>query len=316
MSRFPATVDEAIKNYSYLNKYIVLVRRLLAEGNYDATDLGVQQAIAVYEKMNATFYDALQVDHAAALQDLIDQFNAETAYITRLGIYYATKNYLEENASTIDMEHDSIKGIYSQFEIMEQRFGSEEGKEEQWKEYGVILQANTLKFRNLVTQMRFSKSYAELVSLREQAALLFYFMDSSSAEAKRDVEYYQSCEALIAQNAIRGERFIEAAYALKKASTMADIYRALLATKAAFEVADATYDGYLSFTEKLGNETYTVTFTMKDAVDAYQIALSQYNSFVTVVNNEVSEVLDVVCSVRANFSVNQPVVALFKKYYD
>ena len=316
MSRFPATAEEAMKNYSYLNKYIVLVRRLIAEGNYDATDLGVQEALAVYEKMNATFYEALQLDHAATVQELIDQFNSETAYITRLGIYYATKNYLEENASTIDMTHDSIKGIYSQFEIMEQRFGTEQGKEEQWKEYGEILEANTLKFLNLITQMRFSKSYAELVSLREQAALLFYFMDSSSAEAKRAVEFYQSCEVQIAQNAILGERFIETAYALKKASGMADTYRALLVAKAAFEVADVTYDGYLSFTEKRGEETYTVTFTMKEAVEAYQIALSQYNSFVTVVNNEVSEVLDVVCSVRVSFPVNQPVVALFKKYYD
>ena len=60
----------------------------------------------------------------------------------------------------------------------------------------------------------------------------------------------------------------------------------------------------------------TYTFTMEDAVNAYEIALSQYNSFVTVINNEVNTVLDIVCAARADFSVHQPVVALFKKIYD
>ena len=316
MRRFPATPEEAMKNYDYLNKYIVLVRRILLEGSYDPQDLGVQDALVVYNKMNDSFYNALQKDHAAQLQALIDQFNAETAYITRLGIYTAVKNYLEENEATIDRGHDAIKGIYSQFAIMDAQFGSEEGREEQWIEYGKVLQANAIKFANLVVQMRFCETYAELLDLREQAAALYYYMDSSSADAKLAVEYYHSTEVLLAQKAINGDIFIDAAYALTKATTMDEIYKALLKTRAAYLMVDVTYDGSVSYFETVGETTFGVTFTMADAVAAYEIALAQYNSFVTVINNEVNVVLDVVCAVRASFPVNQQIVALFKKYYD
>ncbi len=316
MSRFPATPEEAMKNYSYLNKYIVLARSIILEGSYDAKDARVQEALAIYEKMDVLFYDALQKDHAATLQALIDQFNIETAYITRLGIYNATKSYLEQNAATIDQTHDAIKGIYSQYEIMEAQFGSEEGREEEWEKYGETLQANTLKFVNIVMQMRFSKSYNELLSLREQAAAVYYYMDSTTADAQLAVEYYHTYEKLLTYKALCGDAFIDAAYALKKAKTMQQTYLALLAAKAAYELADTTYAGSLTYTETAGENTYTVTFSMQEAVETYTIALSQYNSFVTVINGEVNVVLDIVCAVRANFSVNQPIVALFKKFYD
>ncbi len=316
MGRFPATPEEAMKNYAYLNKYIVLVRGILLEGDYDAKDAGVQEALAVYEKMNDLFYDALQKDHAASLQALIDQFNTETAYITRLGIYTATKSYLEQNEATIDRTHDAIKGIYSQYEIMEAQFGSEAGREEEWIKYGETLQANTLKFVNIVMQMRFSGNYEELLSLREQAAAVYYYMDSTTADAQLAVEYYHTYEKLLTYKALCGDAFIDAAYALKKAKTMQDTYLALLAAKAAYELADTTYKGALTYTEKAGENTYTVTFSMQEAVETYTIALSQYNSFVTVINSEVNVVLDIVCAVRASFSVNQPIVALFKKFYD
>ncbi len=316
MGRFPATPEEAIKNYSYLNKYIVLVRRILLEGNYNPNDLEVQDALVIYEKMNTLFYDALQRDHAAYVQDLIDQYNAETSYIARLGIYNAVKAYLEDNKDTIDGAHDSIKGIYSQYEIMDLQFGSEEGKEEQWQEYGKILEANALKFANLVVQMRFSSSYEELRSLREQAAALYYYMDSSTADAQLAVEYYHTYEKLLTQKALNSDLFIDAAYALKKASGMKETYFALVAAKAAFALADVTYDGAVTYYEKIEGVEYAVVFSMAEAVELYEIALAQYNSFVTVTNSEINVVLDIVCAVRATFPVNQPIVALFKKYYD
>jgi hypothetical protein len=141
-------------------------------------------------------------------------------------------------------------------------------------------------------------------------------MDSSSADAKLAVEYYHATEILLAQKAIDGDVFIDTAYALTKATTMDEIYKAILATRAAFLVADTTYDGALTYTETVGETTFSVVFTMADAVLAYEIALAQYDSFVTVMNNEVDVVLDVVCAVRASFPVNQQIVALFKKFYD
>ncbi len=317
MARFPATPEEAMKNYASLNKYIVMVRSILLEGKYNAKDVAVEAAIAVYNVMNETFYDALQRDHAATVQDLIDQFNAPTsAYINKLGIYRAVKAYLEENAATIDMTHDSIKGIYSQFEIMEQQFGTAEGRDEQWIEYQEILNANTLKFITLVTQMRFEAQYSEILRLRDEAATLFYFMDSSSPEAQLAVENYMACEVFLTQAAINGDAFIEIAYALKKATGMKETYRALLKAQAAFADIDVTYVSSLVFTEIANEKEYTVEFTMAQAVETYQIILSQYTSFVTVINADVDVVLDVVCTVRASFPVNRTMVALFKKFYD
>ena len=199
---------------------------------------------------------------------------------------------------------------------MEAQFGSEAGREEEWIKYGETLQANTLKFVNIVMQMRFSGNYEELLSLREQAAAVYYYMDSTTADAQLAVEYYHTYEKLLTYKALCGDAFIDAAYALKKAKTMKDTYLALLAAKAAYELADTTYKGALTYTEKAGENTYTVTFSMQEAVETYTIALSQYNSFVTVINGEVNVVLDIVCAVRASFSVNQPIVALFKKFYD
>ena len=317
MARFPATPDEAMKNYASLNKYIVMVRSILLEGNYDEKDALVQEAIAVYNIMNETFYDALQRDHAATVQDLIDQFNAPTtAYINKLGIYRAVKAYLEENAATIDMTHDSIKGIYSQYEIMEEKFGTEEGRDEQWIEYQETLNSNTLKFITLVTQMRFATQYDEILRLRDEAAALFYFMDSSSPEAQLAIENYSACETFLTQAAINGDAFIEIAYALKKADGMQATYLALLKAKAAFADIDPTYVNSIFFTEFIEEKEYTVEFSMAQAVETYQIILSQYTSFVTVINADVEVVLDVVCTVRASFAVNHTMVALFKKFYD
>ncbi len=317
MARFPATPEEAMKNYSSLNKYIVMVRRILLEGQYNAQDPAVESAIALYNVMNETFYDALQRDHAATVQDLIDQFNASTtAYITKLGIYRAVKSYLEENAATIDVTHDAIKGIYSQYEIMEEKFGTEEGREEQWAEYEIILGSNTLKFITLVTQMRFATQYEEILRLRDEAAMLFYYMDSTSPEAQLAIENYQACEQFLTKAAINGDKFIEIAYQLKKATGMQETYLALLAAKAAFADIDVTYTSSLIFMERVGEAEVAVEFTTEQAIETYQIILSQYTTFVTVINAEVDVVLDVVCTVRAGYPTSRTIVALFKKFYD
>ncbi len=316
MSRFPATAEDAIREYDRLNKYIVLVRDIIAGGIYDDKNLLVQEALVVYDRMNAVFYDALQVEHAKALQDMIDTFNAEGSYVTRLGIFKAVQNYLVENEATINREHSAILTILSQYEQMEEKFGSSEGLEKEWEIYGEKLKSNAVKFVSIVTQMRFADSYAELGALREEAAKLFYYMDSGDADAKIAVEYYLACETILTQKALLGERFIEAAYALGKAKTMGEIYSAILVAKAAYEVADITYDGKLSFTEIVNEVSVTVDYTMTEAVNQYLIAISSYNSFVSVINNEVNTVLDVVCSVRADFAIHQTVVALFKKFYD
>ena len=317
MARFPGTADDAMKQYSTLNKYIVMVRRILLEGNYDASDPKVEAAIVLYNIMNDTFYDALQRDHAATLQDLIDRFNSQsTPYIEKLGIYRAVTKYLEDNSATIDPAHDAIKGIYSQYEIMEEKFGTDAGRDEQWLEYEKILNSNTLQFITLVTQMRFETRYNELLRLRDEAAKLFYFMDSSSPEAQLAVENYQACEAFLEKAVVNGDKFIELAYALKKASGMKNTYLALLAAQAAFADVDPSYGGALVFTEKVLETTQEVTLTMEEAIKAYEIILSEYTSFVTVINAEIELTLDVVCTVRASFPINRTMVALFKKFYD
>ena len=317
MARFPATADEAMKNYATLNKYIVAVRRILGEGNYDAKDPDVEAAIAKYNVMNASFYDALQRDHAAFVQELIDEFNAtNTAYIAKLGIYRQVKSYLEENAETIDLTHDAIKGIYSQFEIMDAQFGTEEGREEQWKEYETILASNTLKFIALVTQMRFETSYDEVLRLRDEAAKLFYYMDSTTPEAQLAIENYQACEQFLAQATVNADKFIETVYKLKKATDMKSTYLALVAAQAAFAEIDVTCLSSLTFYERGEDKEIAVVLTTEEAIETYQITLSQYTSFVTVTNAESDVVLDVVCTVRAAYPTTRTMVALFKKFYD
>ncbi len=316
MGRFPASAEDAIKEYDRLNKYIVLVRQVLAEGNYDANDADVKEALQVYNRMNAVFYEALQLEHAETLQELIDTFNSEGSYITRLGIFQAVKAYLEDNASVIDMEHGAILTILSQYEQMEEKFGDAEGLEKEWETYGEKLKSNAVKFVSIVTQMRFADSYAELGALREEAAKLFYYMDSGDADAKLAVEYYLACETILTQKALYGDRFIEAAYALSKATSMGEIYAAILVAKEAYALVDVTYQGSLAFTEIVNEASVTVEYTMTEAIAQYLIALSSYNSFVTVINNEVNTLLDVVCSVRADYAIHQTAVALFKKFYD
>ncbi len=316
MSRFPAVAEDAILEYERLNTYMVLVRRIIAEGSYDPEDPLVKEALVVYERMNALFFERLQQDHAKTLQEMIDNFNVEPSYITRYGIYKAVKAYFEENEDVIDPENDAIKTILSQYELMEEKFGTEEGREREWELYGETLKVNADRFTTMVTEMRLCNSYAELHELVERASEFFYYMEATDAEAKLAVEYYQACESILAQKALCGDIFIESVYALSKTSKMKDVYSALIVASKAYAEADVTYDGVISFTEHLGGATYTVDYTMEQAINQYLAILASYNSFVTVVNEEVGTALDVVCSVRASFAINQPVVALFKKIYD
>ena len=79
---------------------------------------------------------------------------------------------------------------------------------------------------------------------------------------------------------------------------------------------DPSYGGALVFIEEIGDAKQEVTLTMEQAIEAYEIILSEYTSFVTVINAEIELTLDVVCTVRASFPVNRTMVALFKKFYD
>ena len=327
MERFPKLPEEALKNFANLKRYFIMVRDILtlADGEeykdkYDTDNDLAQEAVALYEAMYEVMFDALQRDHAAAMQDMIDQFNDPTAaYIKRLGIYNAVKDYFETNAATINENHDAIKGIRSQFAVMEEKFGGEnpeEAQQAQWEEYQATLKSNAQTFISLVTQMRFATNYAEILRLHDEAQKLLFFMERSSVEVRLAIENYELCEALLARKAMSGDAFIEAAYALKKANDMQKVYLALCKAQAAFAEADTTYVNTLLFTEFGANGEYTVEFTMAEAVETYQTLLSQYTTFVSEINADVEVVLDVVCTVRASFAVNHTMVALFKKFYD
>ena len=288
MDGYEATEEFWQANFDYINKYVVIVRNIVNNNLYDTEYEGVAEAVESFRLIDEYFYDLLQLNHIEKLNEQLDKYPLTDSYIAKLGICTYVEKYLENN--DIDESLPQIQEIIRKLEIYKAEVKLHES------EYAHILEQNTVFFIETVKKMDATEKYTELRALYEEAIKYYFAMNVDSDEAKAAIATFAQYEKELNLIKSSSESFIAAANKLSSAKTEQQLYRLLV----------ECYQYVSNVTEEIDG--------VKAALEIYNTKLNEYETGVNTVNGEISQINDVVCSVRAN-SIAQIVLSAIKNLF-
>ncbi len=283
---------KASENSEYVDPYMTVIRNIVKAENkpYDLSVKGVADAIEIFELLDEMFATALQEKHFAVIKEQLDRYPLTDSYIGKMGICAFVKNYIMNNSvdmsgpvgeqylDTLNLYESEIKGYV--------------------KDYEAILEANTAAFLGIVKKMEAYVSYADIKPLYDIAIEKYYYSMNSDSEAVRAaIEKFNAYEAQIEEWETNGALFVGYANTLKSAKRQAHVFRALVNCADYVDKIDTGVSG------------------VAKALEIYNQKLAEYNETVEPVNSEISEVADVVCSVRTG-SIATTVLAVIKSIFN
>lgn len=275
-------------NYDYINKYVLVIRRIVASGEYDKDYVGVEEAVAIYNSMDAYFYELLQREHAEEITLQLAKYSKTDSYIEKLGICTFINNYIEIN--DVDTSREDISALLFTLSVYEAEV---EGHKET---YADILEENTEYFIGTANKMLAYNDYTNLYALYIEAQTYFYGMNIDSEEAKVAIAIYNECEAKINEMTYNADAFAGYVSLLRSASTRAKQYQYLVECSKYVEFVDTGITG------------------MEAAVSIYTESLNDYNGVRTSSEAETSVLDTVACATRV-FSVPASILAVIKNIF-
>jgi hypothetical protein len=165
------------------------------------------------------------------------------------------------------------------------------------KDYADLLIQNATYFINIVNRMRTSTTYAEKREYLEQAALLYFSIDSTVEGARRAIEIYNeySEELLRAEEA--SKKFIDLVAIYKACETEDDKYAALVECYYNAQFVEPSFEG------------------IPEALAEYQAAYDAYYSYANSVNEGITLTGNVVGSLRTNCGITTIIAIVIKKLF-
>ena len=254
-----------LANYENVEFYVSIVRDIVSVNNYDPTYVGVDEAIAKYEEIDAVFYDLLQEDHIAIIGAQLDRFAASTSYIEKIGICTYLDRYFASNAD-IDRTRAEIKD----FEYRLERYKAE--LETYMDDYKELLDRNTQYFIDTIQKMSLLTTYQELKPLYDEALSYYYAMNAISDEAKAAVAIFDEYDERLTAIQINSELFVQASQDLDLISYLGVEAEFALLSECAlyYDYIDVTYSE--SIASKLA--------LYEDLVNSYNLAVDSANEVV------------------------------------
>lgn len=270
------TEEEWEENYAFMSKFMNLARRIVTSGDYDAQYAGMTDAMAVYNRMNPYFWEKIQEEHREWLADIYDKINNSTEYIEKLGYLTSFDFYLNENASSVDRNDDTIK-TYIQF-IDDCR----KDLDIQREDYKKVLDQNTTLFKNYVSQMIAASDYVSLKTAYDNARDCYYAMNADGEGVTEAIATFESYRDYIdaAELAITMLPGIVNELRAAASGTLEE-YFALLAEGYRYYI-------YLD----------TSIESTADSVNEYTAALKAYAEMVGIANSEINNAQSAVASVE------------------
>ena len=276
-------------NYAYVEEYVLIVRRLLQENNYNPNYIGLADALEFYEIVNEYFYHQLQLKHAGVLREMLDKYISTDSYAERMGICAYIQSYLSNN--DIDEDREVIAPLLVEYNTYNDEV---QGQEEV---YGQILIQNSYYFMNLVNDISTRSGYNELKPLIDEAYVLYFAIDASVEGAEEAIALF------------------DATYAeMKEIENGSELFKTAVAVLGAAETESGRY-------ERLVNACYYIAFAsddiegVKEARAAYTEAYNAYSAKVNSANAELVSASVAVGSVRANAGPNAMVAIILKKVF-
>ena len=287
------TEEEWIKNYDYVNEYILILRGYVKDNEDDEAfepfneDYeGINEALEIYKTINTWFYNDLQGKHIEYLDEQLDMIAATDSYITKRGIVAYIEKYFATN--DIDYKNEEIKRIVTTYETYQEELEYRE------KDYAELLVQNAYYFNSVVTKLSLADSYTEMKSLYDEATTYYFALDASVKGTRDMMAVYDAFTEKLTAIDKYSKKFIEsmALYALVDESDKDEKFNALVTCFYYSQYAEEAYEGVA---EKM--------IEFNRAYDAYMNEVAQTNS-------ELSGAVGIMASSRAN-NGNAPVVSVF-----
>ena len=280
---------KALENYDFVEAYMAVIRNLVNTCAYDPEVEGVDEALEIFEILDEVFFNRLQEIHYEVIKGQLDKYTATSSYIEKAGICAYIENYIEENA--VDMTDAlGVQYLYA-LEVYKAEL-------ETYKiDYEAILAANTESFLGIVSRMQTYVTYSELKPLYDLAIEKYYYnMNADSDEVKEAISIFEEKEAQLTEWELNGAMLIGYSENLTS-RRQAQKYRALVNCANYIDKVDAGVEG------------------VARVIELYNKTLADYNESIEVVNAEISEVSDIVCSVRTE-SIAATILAIIKNLFN
>ena len=259
---------------------------IMMENNYNPDYEGFDAAKALFESANYYYWGQLQLEHLAKIREKLDKFDlADTPYIEKAGICMYVDKYVADNSAYIDFANYEITSEISRNEMYKAQLSVVE------IDYSNILSQNTVKFVNLMKYIAEFDTYAELKPLYEVATEYYYTMNMNVSATGEDIDKYVEQYELLRARINATERdsvmFVSAASRIAAASDRSAKYTVLSECYSCLTNLDVTYEG------------------AAEAKALYDAAYEAYVAEIGVINSELDQTVNVVCSVRGNWGFDE-----------
>jgi len=278
------------ENIDFVNTYVLVIRGIVDTNNYDPEYEGVSDALALYNVLNKPFYDLLMEAHYAVIKEQFDKYPLTESYIGRAGICKYVENYIEIN--NVDMTSETGKYYLYLLDVYKKELDIYR------EDFVAVLEANTKAFIGTVNKMSSYVTYNELKPLYDEAIEKYYYnMNVDAPETQAAIAQFEIYEAKLQKIEEDSAMFIGYTKTLSTSTRKAQVYRALVNCGMYVDGLDEGVEGVSS------------------AISAYEKKLAAYNEEIATVNGDVSNTVDIVCSVRSN-SIAATVLAVVKSLFN
>ncbi len=269
-------------NYAEASKYANIIRAILKSEEYDAEFQGLDEAIALFEKIDSYIYEILQGDHAEYLSELIARYPEASSYIEKLGVCTLIETYISEN--DLDSTNPEIAILISKYGTYLNDLAIYKNN------YETVLVENTKLFINIANRLSSHTDYEKIKALYDEAMKYYYEMNVDSDEAKAAIAVFEAYGEKLA--AIEEAYVLFSGYAneLKAAKNDAEVYEALVKSSKYIEMVKSVD-------------------SLSSSVKYYNSKLDAYNEKYLPRNAEIEEANRIVCSVRTN-AISEAVLAV------
>ncbi len=276
------------ENYDYINKYVVIVRKVIKENNFNNEAEGVAAALEFFYLVDDYFYGLLQQEHATYIRDMLDKYLLATGYVEKVGICAHLRAYIA--SSDIALDNEIIHPLVLSLGIYESEL-------EQYKDdYNDVLTQNTVIFKNTVNLMSTANGYAELLALYSQAQELYFAMNVGDENIQNELAIFDAMTFQLADMEKASQEFLIAVELLRNATTKEEKYAALVSCYMSASNADMDYDG------------------VSESMELYLAEYAAYNNVASAIISEITAMNDVaIGSVRANCGINEIIAVIIKK---
>jgi len=259
------TEEEWDENYDYINKYIAIAREVYREG-IDVYYKNAADALEFYSAINAHYFDRVQADHIAYLEERLDAYDKTVNFVEKYGIcndirFYAEKNDLDENNARIAELLAKADGYYAKLLL-------------DLENYNAIIEENTVKFLSAMSKLTDSSDFNAKVAIYNEAEKYYGTMNVSDEAAAEARETFKALGAEITEVRADTQRFIDAVALLPGYKAQDDLYDALIGCFILSAEAEEQIDG------------------CTEAMQDMNSALTEYRQNVNTVNSELSETRD------------------------